>query len=199
MNIYQVMALGKGDLYCLLESRGRRLTTGQAVKYVIRPLLLALAEEVHRRGCIHRDIKPENLLLAEDLSVRLADFDLATDASLETPCTQVGTSDFMAPEVIKCPHKRGLSDRAPAWLKYTASVDIWAVGVLVFEVLTGAPPFGAATRADIKANVVSMPLQLPPWPENCFKFVGSCLNHDARKRPSADSLLRHAWIENPNS
>jgi serine/threonine protein kinase len=78
----------KGDLAHFLASLGHTLTAIQAVTYVIRPLLLALAS-MHAKGLIHRDIKPENLLMGEGNTVLMCDFDLAINSLEEVPCSQV--------------------------------------------------------------------------------------------------------------
>jgi len=79
---------GKGDLKHFLHCNGRTLSATQAARYVLRPLLTALAA-MHSRGLIHRDIKPENLLISQDNTVMLCDFDLSTDATAEVPVSQV--------------------------------------------------------------------------------------------------------------
>lgn len=115
----------------------------QAAKYVIGPFLNVL-HYIHGKEIIHRDIKPENLLLDASGSLKLADFGLSIVRSEENPVTRVGTVDYMAPEVVRCPRKRypdEWKDRLD--LVYTASVDIWALGVLVFELVIGHAPFKA--------------------------------------------------------
>ena len=58
------------------------------MKYVVKPLLLALAD-MHAKGIVHRDIKPENLVMHDDNTILLCDFDLAIDSRAEVPCSQV--------------------------------------------------------------------------------------------------------------
>lgn len=87
--LYVVTAYGaNGDLAQYMANAGRTLTAPQAARYVIRPLLSTLAA-MHAQQLIHRDIKPENCLMAADNTILLADFDLAIDAKVDTPCHQV--------------------------------------------------------------------------------------------------------------
>jgi serine/threonine protein kinase len=81
----------KGDLAQFMANLGRTLTPVQAMKYVVKPLLLALAS-LHAQGLVHRDIKPENLLMSDSNTVMLCDFDLAIDSRGEVPVSQVRRS-----------------------------------------------------------------------------------------------------------
>ena len=89
VQLYILTACGhKGDLAHFLANLGRTLTPVQAVKYVVKPLLLALTD-MHALGIVHRDIKPENLVMHDDNTILLCDFDLAIDSRAEVPCSQV--------------------------------------------------------------------------------------------------------------
>ena len=85
-------AAEKGDLAAFQSLCGRTLTPTQAVKYVLRPLVTALAC-MHAKRLVHRDIKPENMLLAADSTVQLCDFDLSIDAGMDSPTSRVCSSD----------------------------------------------------------------------------------------------------------
>lgn len=79
---------------------------------------------------------------------------------------------------------------------YTEKVDIWAVGVLAWELFSGTPPFAASTVKAINANVVKKKIILPAaWPEVCREFVGLCLNRDPEQRPDAKTLLEHRFLK----
>ena len=91
-------------------------------------------EYLHGKGIIHRDIKPENLLIDGKGHLKLADFGWSnyfkSDAQRTTFC---GTLDYLAPEMVESGHQ------------HDHMVDIWAVGVLVYELLTGKSPFSPAS------------------------------------------------------
>src|SRR5262249_23661728 len=111
-------------------------------------LLRTLAEAVehaHRRGVVHRDLKPSNVLLAADGTPKVTDFGLAKklDAGAQTRTGYgMGTPSYMAPE-----QAQGSKDVG-------AAADVYALGAILYECLTGRPPFKAATAFDTMAQVV---------------------------------------------
>src|SRR3954466_9315587 len=104
------------------------LTPAQALD-VLEPVLEALAA-AHAAGIVHRDVKPENVLLTDDGRIKVADFGLARAASAATSTSGVlmGTAAYLAPELVV----RGVAD---------ARADVYATGVVLFEMLTGLLPF----------------------------------------------------------
>jgi len=129
-HVFLVMELVTGrTLRDLLRERGA-LTPAQAVS-IMEPVLAALAA-AHRAGLVHRDVKPENILLSDDGVVKVADFGLAraveADASSTRTGLMMGTVAYCPPEQIA----RGSAD---------ARSDVYSAGVLLFELLTGSPPY----------------------------------------------------------
>ena len=103
-------------------------------------MLSALAA-AHRAGIVHRDVKPENVLLADDGRVKVADFglarsQLASGADSSTQGVVMGTVAYLAPEQVE----RGGAD---------ARSDVYAAGIVLFEMLTGAPPFAGDTPMSV--------------------------------------------------
>lgn len=121
-----------GEIFSYL--RKYRRFDEQIARFYAAEIVLVL-EYLHERqgGVAYRDLKPENLLLDKDGHIRLADFGFAKrlgykdDRPVET-YTLCGTPEYLAPEVI---HNKG----------HTTAVDWWALGILIYEFLTGYPPF----------------------------------------------------------
>ncbi|SDD02586.1 serine/threonine protein kinase [Sanguibacter gelidistatuariae] len=123
---------------------------------VVDDVLDALAA-AHRQNLVHRDIKPENILLAADGRVKVADFGLAravTEVTSTTTGTILGTVAYLGPELIA----RGLCD---------TRTDIYAVGVMAYEMLTGAQPFVGATPIQVAFmhvnNDIPAPSEVASW------------------------------------
>jgi serine/threonine-protein kinase len=135
---YLVMEHVQGiTLRQLLLERGA-LTPARAVS-VVEPVLRALAA-AHAAGLVHRDVKPENVLLADDGRVKVADFGLAraveTSNLTQTTGLLIGTVAYLAPEQVE----KGTAD---------ARTDVYATGVLLWELLTGAPPYAAESPLSV--------------------------------------------------
>ncbi|QDT18216.1 serine/threonine-protein kinase [Alienimonas californiensis] len=133
---YAMEYLTGGTLQDLLERDGR-LGPETVVQYA-KQICAALAF-AHDRGVIHRDLKPGNFLLAEDGTLKLADFGLAAvreGNKLTAEGRTMGTFRYMAPEQIR--------GRPPA----CPQTDLYALGVVLFELLTGVPPFAGETPAE---------------------------------------------------
>ncbi|KAI9337894.1 kinase-like domain-containing protein [Zopfochytrium polystomum] len=131
MRVYFVMEhVGGGELFTLLRRR-EKLRDREARFYACE---IALAiEHLHSLGIIFRDLKPENVLLDHNGHVKLVDFGFAKilPPSGETS-TLCGTPEYLAPEVIQPADPEG---------GYTAAIDWWSFGVLVYEMIAGHPPF----------------------------------------------------------
>ncbi len=135
---YLVMEHIEGrDLRALLRDRGA-LHPARALS-LLEPVLRALAA-AHGAGIVHRDVKPENVLLGDDGRVKVADFGLAraveTSELTSTTGLLIGTVAYLAPEQIE----RGTAD---------PRTDVYAAGVVLWEALTGAPPYAADTPMQV--------------------------------------------------
>lgn len=110
------------------------------------------------RRILHRDLKLANLLLSNDMEVKLCDFGLAIQLSThdERRYSNCGTPNYMAPEIIE-------------GSGYSFEADTWAIGVIIFTLITGVPPFETgsieATYRKIKINDFSWPSKLKVTPE----------------------------------
>ncbi|MCY2952416.1 MAG: serine/threonine-protein kinase [Planctomycetota bacterium] len=140
---YIVLPYMPGGSLAELMQNGQPLERGLVLQ-ISRELAEVLAY-AHREGVIHRDVKPGNVLLAEDGSIRLGDFGLGralvSNAAREMTSTTVeGTPQYMSPEVA-------------SGLPADARSDIYGLGAVMYELLTGRPPYDGPSPADILAKV----------------------------------------------
>eukprot|EP00743_Colponemidia_sp_Colp-15_P006476 GILK01006971.1.p1 GENE.GILK01006971.1~~GILK01006971.1.p1 ORF type:complete len:1130 (+),score=224.67 GILK01006971.1:94-3483(+) len=144
---------------------------------------------LHEQGVIHRDIKGANILITKEGFVKLADFGVATKLSeAEKSNSVVGTPYWMAPEIIEM-------------CSPTTACDIWSVGCVVVELLTGHPPYYDLAPMPALFRIVRD--EYPPLPEDISpalkNFLLQCFQKDPALRVDAPTLLRHQWINNPRN
>ncbi|WP_272433310.1 Stk1 family PASTA domain-containing Ser/Thr kinase [Actinomyces sp. B33] len=173
---FLVMELVDGtNLRALLAAQGA-LTLSQALRYA-QDVLEAL-RAAHRVGVIHRDIKPENVLIPTDGPARVTDFGLAraaSEVSMSTTGSMLGTVAYIAPEVAAS----AVAD---------ARTDIYAVGIMLVEMLTGSVPWEGSTPLQMAAHHVNDDIPLPsasqPWiPREIDDLVSSLAARDPDERP----------------
>jgi aurora kinase len=115
------------------------------------------------------------------------------DCGRERPATRLGTLDYMAPEVLRCPDKDANS--VPGTQLYDGKVDSWAVGILAFEVLVGRAPFEQECKQTTCDLICYGDYQLP-----CFlsaparDFITRALCKKASARPTIAEMLAHPWV-----
>jgi len=161
--------------------------------HVVQQVASGLAH-VHTLGFVHRDLKPDNLMYLtkeRDAEIKIIDFGLAGDVSrapytCKTPC---GTAHYAAPEVLSS-------------LEYDQSADMWSLGVIIYTLLCGFPPFFDASNNMknlyhlIKKGQYSFPS--PFWDdisEQAKDLIRRLLLKDASARLSAKQVLTHEWIK----
>ncbi|MFW6866001.1 Stk1 family PASTA domain-containing Ser/Thr kinase [Nocardioides sp. CPCC 206347] len=154
---------------------------------IIDPVLSALAA-AHRAGLIHRDVKPENVLIADDGRIKVADFGLAKAVSSDTQHTAtngvlIGTVSYLAPELV-------IEQRADA------RADVYAVGVILFELLTGTKPHTgespiAVAYRHVHHDVPAPSSVVPGLPAYVDALVARATTRDPSLRPSDATVLLH--------
>lgn len=163
--------------------------TQRAVLDIFEEMLAALAA-AHRAGIVHRDLKPENVFLQQRRDarevVKILDFGIARDLGGSDTVTQtgiaMGTPHYMSPEQAMSARDVG----------FTA--DVWAVGVMLYEALTGAPPFVGDTIATLVVEVCTKPHRplaqvAPSAPPPIAALVDRCLDKDPLRRPKDGAEL----------
>lgn len=169
--------------------------------HVIHQLAKGLAA-AHHAGVFHRDVKPSNVMVSGDANlsmVKITDFGIAKmteeelvgamkdESSISGSQTVLGALPYMAPEMVRDPKKADL----PA--------DVWALGAMLYALLSGAAPFGAglaAIPAILEAKPPPKPvlfdrkLQFSPLTDGLWSIVEACLTKNPDKRPTADELVQ---------
>ncbi|CAD8052505.1 unnamed protein product [Paramecium primaurelia] len=200
-NLYLVMEyLPGGDLMTLLMKKD--ILSEAEARFYMAELVQAVAS-VHKLGFIHRDLKPDNILLDNYGHIKLSDFGLCKDADIhfdkpvfsqkfkskqtrrEKAFSTVGTPDYIAPEVFL---QQG----------YDGSVDWWSVGVILYEMLVGYPPFYTDDPSTTCQRIIRFQ-QCFAFPEEpkvsqLAKDLISKLVCDANTRLTYDQIIRHPWF-----
>ena len=185
-----------GDLFSYLEDRHFRLPEQQVAKFMHK--MCAAIYYIHSYGITHRDLKPENVLMTsknDEADLRILDFGLSKIIGPDEKCTEpYGTLSYVAPEVLLD-------------VPYGKEVDLWALGVITYLMLSGCLPFDDkhSEEAIAKKTVI----EPPPYKGIIWKkisneardFVGKLLEKDPEKRMNIKEALEHEWFhkyENSN-
>jgi calcium/calmodulin-dependent protein kinase I len=158
-----------------------------------RRVIMKLAEALvycHEQGIVHRDLKPENLLYeseAEDSTIKIADFGLAKLVSeADMMATACGTPGYVAPEIL-------------CGTPYDEKCDMWSLGVILYILLCGFPPFYDENNAELFNQIKSGSFDYPSpyWDEvsdEAKSLIDGLLMVNPAKRLSAADVLRHPWV-----
>lgn len=178
--------------------------------YLVARILHHLSRGVavaHHANVVHRDLKPTNVMVSGGYSlteVKITDFGIAKlasetldeaieggEESISMSQTAVGALPYMAPEAIDKPKET------------TSAVDIWSIGAMTFELLTGVLPFGNGLRAvhrilngevaEVPKFVIANP-QFSPLATELLSIIHSCMSSDPKARPTADQLAAQCGV-----
>eukprot|EP00177_Eucheuma_denticulatum_P004974 GFKZ01009046.1.p1 GENE.GFKZ01009046.1~~GFKZ01009046.1.p1 ORF type:complete len:499 (-),score=66.65 GFKZ01009046.1:1655-3061(-) len=199
-----IRAPEKGKMYIILEmangctvqqlaekAENHRLPESQVASYAYQTL--KGLQYMHEKGVVHRDIKPSNMILTAAGDLKISDFGVAeflNEYQNDDNVTRTsGSPAFQAPEV------------ATGALGYSGrKVDVWALGVTVYYLLTGTIPFEAGNLITLFELIGNGDYHEPEWlNDSCKDVLRSMLTVDWEKRISIDELLRHPWIQRGNT
>ena len=185
---YMVMEFVRGhNLRDLLAARGK-LEPQQAAEVLLQ--VLAALDHAHGKGIVHRDVKPENVLVTPEGQVKVADFGLArayAEARVtQAPGTVTGTVQYLAPEQIQ---------GEPA----DPRTDLYSLGVVAYELLTGEVPFTGETSVAIAYKHLSDPVpapskKVPSVPSALDRIVARTTERDRERRPASAADLRRELV-----
>ncbi|MEV4799170.1 serine/threonine-protein kinase [Nonomuraea sp. NPDC049421] len=165
-----------GDLRGLLRQRDTLppSETARLMAQVAEALAAA-----HALGVVHRDVKPGNVLIDTAGRARLSDFGVARivhGPGLTGTSSIIGTPAYLAPEIAE-------GDAA------TAAVDVYALGLILYELLAGRPPFaGDHPMALLRQHATAMPRRLPGMPDALWTLIWACSAKDPAVRPTAEAV-----------
>ncbi|OAL75016.1 AUR protein kinase [Trichophyton violaceum] len=173
---------GKGELYKHLRKENR-FPEWKAAQYIAQ--MAAALKYLHKKHVMHRDIKPENILVGIHGEIKISDFGWSVHAPNNRRQTMCGTLDYLPPEMLK----PGNGDK---W--YDEKVDLWSLGVLIYEFLVGEAPFEDSpvmTHRRIVRGEMTIPSFVSPEARDLIKKL---LVLDPASRIPLDEVQRHPWI-----
>ncbi|KAM9798404.1 cGMP-dependent protein kinase 2 [Neosynchiropus ocellatus] len=188
--IYMVMEFcGGGEIWTKLKEVGR---FDEPIAVFCTACVVEAYAYLHKKNIMYRDLKPENLMLDVRGYIKLVDFGFAKELVRgEKTYSFVGTPEYMAPEIIK---NQG----------HDFAVDFWSLGILIYELLAGSPPFSSSEPQKIYAKILDGVLKFPPYMSEAAKSIISKL---CRPRPGQrlgntkngiKDVRHHRWFGNIN-
>lgn len=183
--IYFVLELLQGgELFTHLRNRGK--LSEQAARFYAATVVYAFST-LHAKKIAYRDLKPENLVMNDKGYVKLVDFGLAKQLLSGKTWTLCGTPDYLAPEII-------LNEG------HDLAVDYWALGVLIFEMVVGAPPFYAEDPMEVYEKILSGNPAMPTFfTRNLSDLIKKLLRSQQGKRlgntrGGTAAVVKHKWF-----
>ena len=184
-NVYILLELCSNQSLNELIKRRKKLTEIEVQVYSLQ--ILSALKYLHTHKIVHRDLKLGNLFLTDKMQVKLGDFGLAAKLEFngEKKRTICGTPNYIAPEVLD------------GKIGHSKEVDIWSLGVIIYTLLVGKPPFETSdvktTYRRIRMNAYSFPGHIH-ISELAKSLVTRILVTDPVKRPTLDEIASHAFF-----
>ena len=170
-----------GNLFQLIAKNNSGLSEKIAFHYFIQ--VVNAVYFLHENQIIHRDIKPENLLIDDNNTIKLCDFGWAKQLTLKNRSSFCGTVEYMAPEIIENGN-------------YDFSVDIWSLGILLYELLIGHSPFKDKTTKNTIVNIKLHEIKFDKEISDDSKdLINKLLEVNKEKRINIKDILNHDFIK----
>lgn len=154
--------------------------------------IVCAVSHLHKNGIVHRDLKPENILMDVDGHVMVTDFGLAKEIDESSRSNSLcGTTEYMAPEILQ---SKG----------HNKNADWWSIGILLYEMLTGQPPFTHPNRKKLQEKIINEKLKLlPRLSSEAHSLLKGLLQKDPLKRlgsgpKGAEEIKTHKWFRTIN-
>lgn len=178
--IYLILEFSpRGELYKLLIGKGRfnERTSAQYICDLSKALSYC-----HSKHVIHRDLKPENLLVGMKGELKIADFGWSVHAPTSRRNTFCGTLDYLPPEMIE-------------GRDHDEQVDVWSLGILMYEFLVGCPPFEAEGHSATYRRISRVDLKFPKWmSDDARDLISKLLQKDPNKRMALGRIPSHPFV-----
>ncbi|XP_018597792.2 aurora kinase A [Scleropages formosus] len=169
----------KGELYSELQRCGH-FDEQRSATYM-KELADAL-QYCHSKKVIHRDIKPENILLGANGEIKIADFGWSVHTPSSRRSTLCGTLDYLPPEMIE-------------GRTHDEKVDLWSLGVLCYEFLTGKPPFETQSHEETYRKISRVDFRYPDHMSSGSRdLINKLLKHNPLHRLPLHAVLAHPWV-----
>jgi polo-like kinase 1 len=189
-NVYILLEICSNQTLNELLKRRKRLTELEVQCYLSQ--IISCLKYLHSNRVIHRDLKLGNLFLDEKMQIKAGDFGLATKLEFdgEKKRTICGTPNYIAPEILD------------GKVGHSYEVDTWSVGVIIYTMLVGKPPFETpdvkTTYKKIRMNSYSFPEHVP-LSDAAKNLITKILNLDPTRRPSLDEIMEHPFLNHGGS
>lgn len=168
-----------GNLYNKLK-REKHFDERTAARYILQ--VMDAVEFCHRKNVLHRDIKLENIMIDARGNLKLGDFGWSVYTADDRRQTICGTLDYQTPEQVE---KR----------EYRGTIDVWCIGVLLYEMLVGKPPFEAPGKHATRDRIREVDLKFPSLvKEDARDLIRRFLQYDPTKRITLDCARKHRFI-----
>lgn len=187
VNVYILLEIcPHQSLMDLIKSR-KVITEAEARYFMVQ--IIGAVKYLHKRKVVHRDLKLGNIFFDPNMNLKIGDFGLATIINANHPrrYTICGTPNYIAPEVL-----------GGKEVGHSFEVDIWAIGIMLYAMLCGKPPFQAKDVQIIYERIKNNEFRYPP--ESCIsaeakQLINCMLAPDPADRPQLDSILEFPWFK----